>query len=374
MGQRIAQIRSNQCIVYHKGNGGAKHDLTEEQKEGLKKGAAGDYNGEMSGETKRLVKKLLDTWTTQVICLKKAFLEKYKESRINLTFVTLTLPSTQIHTDNELKRECLDRFIKICVKKYYFFEYFWRAEKQKNGNLHFHMITNYYMNHQWIVKTWNKCLEKLGYVSRYSEKMKKLSWEEYYSKHGKKSKKPFEKIKAYYVEQRKTGWKMPNSTDIKKVGKVKNITAYVMKYVTKNTSDDKNYQKLTEEEKKKLKVDGRIWGCSDSIRKLKHYELVLWDKDRSSKEPIWDNRRKYEEIIDEMTVIGHKKYDWFEIMDFEESLTDKIMKNDNSKLKFLQIFHLKEITNRYFPITEKSRKDWQNVTTEFPTHLFQKGR
>jgi hypothetical protein len=374
MGQRIAQVRSNQCIVYHKGNGGAKHDLTDAQKEGLKKGTAGNYNGEMSSETKRMIKKLLDTWTTQVISMKKMFIEKYKESRINLTFVTLTLPSKQIHTDNEIKRECLDKFIQICSKKYYFFEYFWRAEKQKNGNVHFHIITNYYMNHQWIMATWNKCIEKLGYVSAYSLKMKKLSWEKYYAQYGKYSKKPLDKIKSYYAEQRRTGWKQPNSTDIHAIGKIKNITAYVMKYVTKSASDAKGYEKLSEEEKNKLKVDGRIWGCSDSIRKLKHYELVLWDKDRNSKEPIWDNRIKYEEIVDEMTVTSYKKYDWFEIMDFEESLTEKIMKNDCQRIKFVKQHHLREITNRYFPATEQSRKDWQNVTTEFPTHLFQKGR
>jgi hypothetical protein len=65
-----------------------------------------------------------------------------------VTFITLTLPSKQIHTDNEIKSKCLNQFL-IEISRYnYISNYVWRAEYQKNiiGNV----IVSRYFNQKLI--------------------------------------------------------------------------------------------------------------------------------------------------------------------------------------------------------------------------------
>src|SRR5690606_27662078 len=96
-----------------------------------------------------------------------------------LSFVTLTLPSQQKHTDVEIKKICLNNFLNVMRQKFGLKNYIWISEIQENGNLHFHMVFDMYIHHKAIRYYWNRSLELLGYVSEYSNKMKSLSLKEY---------------------------------------------------------------------------------------------------------------------------------------------------------------------------------------------------
>jgi hypothetical protein len=83
------------------------------------------------------------------------------------TFITLTLPSNQIHCDQTVKNVCLNNFLDIMRKTHYLEKYVWKAETQKNGNLHFHIATDEFYHWDVIRNAWQSSLELLGYMSRY---------------------------------------------------------------------------------------------------------------------------------------------------------------------------------------------------------------
>lgn len=199
-----------------------------------------------------------------------------------LSFITLTLPASQIHSDLEIKR-VFNNFLTTLRKRYGLKHYVWKAELQKNDNIHFHLTSTLFINHYVLRKVWNNCINHLGYVSRYSEKFSNMNYKEYseYYKNNcvKYGKEYVEKdCENAYNDGCKNDWRNPNSTDVKTVFRVKNLAAYLAKYLSKQLSSE-NDQSLTEEEKKKqkerLEKFGNIWHCSRSLSKLTSYSDVL---------------------------------------------------------------------------------------------------
>ena len=87
-----------------------------------------------------------------------------------ISFWTLTLPSKQTHTDVDLKA-ILQDFITNCQKTYNLLHtYIWFAEKQKNGNLHFHMIGDGYFAKKSLQALWNTYMDKHGYIAPFKAK------------------------------------------------------------------------------------------------------------------------------------------------------------------------------------------------------------
>jgi hypothetical protein len=184
---------------------------------------------------------------------KNLYLFKYA----SITFVTLTLPVVNSKlNDFELKKR-LNKFLIYLERQIGKFEYVWKAERQKNGNLHFHLLINRKIHWKIIRSIWNSCISEL--VKEYSNKMKKLSLNDYIELRKKEKKFDLKKcIKAYHKAV-KEGWKNPNTTDIHSIYLLKNIIFYVSKYISKNEND----------------IKGRFWGCSDFLRSFEISERVI---------------------------------------------------------------------------------------------------
>jgi len=189
-------------------------------------------NGFLSPTTSRKIKTILTTWMLAVKEFKTNKFSKGDSRERKLTFATLTLSGRQKHTDNEIKRNLLNEFLIVMKRKYNMKYYFWRAEKQKNGNIHFHVIFDTYISNVNLQKVWNNIQEKNGYMDDFFEKF---------------------------------GRKNAPSTDIRKISDLSKSIEYVLKYVSKDAS-------VTFDEK--LKVNGRIWGCSKELKDLKPYSLA----------------------------------------------------------------------------------------------------
>ena len=193
-----------------------------------------EYNGFMSPKTKSSVRKFLEPWITSVEVKKnKLNLGKYFRNS-KLAFVTLTLSANQAHSDNEIKRDMLGRFITECKRKFGMKNYFWRAESQENGNIHFHILVDCYMHWKKVREIWNSIQADKGYIDRFE---------------------------AVYSHRN------PNSIDVHGLENLKNTVAYVVKYCCKTDG----YRP----------VKGRIWGCSDSVKNLKPFECEI-DSDVSN--------------------------------------------------------------------------------------------
>lgn len=179
------------------------------------------FNGYMSKQTKSYITKILDLWYQSCKYWNRYYSKSNQASKKKLTFLTLTLPAVQIHTDNEIKRNILNHFIIACQRTGIFDYYFWRAEKQKNGNIHFHLLVDKFIDMVKLQELWCKCLEPYGYIKAYQD--------------------------VY-------GSKLPPCTHIAEIPENQNIIDYVVKYVGKNECE--------------TKVEGRIWGMSDKLRDL----------------------------------------------------------------------------------------------------------
>lgn len=204
------------------------------------------------------------------------------------TFVTLTLPSEQMHTDKVLNAKALNNFITQIKRSHQVKNYLWRAERQKNGNLHYHIIIDKFISHRLIRNYWNIQMKALGYISIYQSNMISHHSNGFKVRNDLKKKWSIENQKKAYDYGTNTNWKDPNSTDIHSLKNIKNISSYVCKYVTKDEDYDdlqkaikaNNCGKISSSElleaqekfKAKIeskKVNSRLWGCSDEIRNLK---------------------------------------------------------------------------------------------------------
>lgn len=195
--------------------------------------------------------------------LSQCIFEKRTEEKVlkkpysqQLNFITLTLPSKQKHSDKEIYRTCLMPFIQEMVNKKIFTNYIWRAEIQKNGNIHYHLITDGFPTWQIIRECWNRNTEKLGYVTNYSNRMKSLTYDQYFSIRIAEKNMTKEKVYQAFQKGCESGWSSPNSTDFEVVGSSEGLENYLSKYLAKETEEDARV------------LDGRHWGCSDMVRKL----------------------------------------------------------------------------------------------------------
>lgn len=172
-----------------------------------------------------------------------------------ITFLTTTLPAKQMHTDKVIKR-AFTVFLENLVKTYGVKFYLWKAEAQKNGNIHFHVLIDRYVEHTTVRRLWNSQMKSLGYINQYAKNMIEKGF--VYNPHSKKSR---EIQHLDYILNKKEGFKNPNTTDIHSLKGIKNVASYMIKYLTKNEPD-------------KRPIIGRLWGCSRNIKFLKYAEFV----------------------------------------------------------------------------------------------------
>lgn len=228
------------------------------------------HNSKVSKTAQKKISRSLDylIYLSRPKVIPKGYSSAGKSFRIN--FVTLTLCSAQIHSDTEITKHILQPLLNYLRKKYNMINYIWRAEKQKNGNLHFHIITDVFIPHWLLREKWNQYLQNLGYITRYSESQK--LWYKNGFKVRKEYLKTWPATAQYhaYLQGLHGNWNNPNTTDVHSTKRIRNLKKYLCKYLTKN-----NNAPITEKEIDSstvtdlLAISGRLWACSESLSRLK---------------------------------------------------------------------------------------------------------
>lgn len=128
------------------------------------------YQGEVTKKNQKRVRTIINNWC-QVI---KEGNKLNKVPYIKLTLLTCTLSSAQQleagESDKELKAKLLEPFLKHLKYNYNVVNYFWKAESQKNGNIHFHILLDRYVDKVKIQKEWNRLQDKLNLLRDYKRK------------------------------------------------------------------------------------------------------------------------------------------------------------------------------------------------------------
>lgn len=228
-------------------------------------------NGFLSDHAKRKLFRSLDYLiiTSERKKVYSKIQSKYVIFRI--VFVTLTLPAKQRHSDKEITNNCFNQLI-IELKKYHNVKsYVWRAEKQENGNIHYHLLINEFVEWSELRKRWNRIVNKLGYIDEYQANMKKLYKNGFVlSRNPNDKRTPDQQRKAFILAQ-KSDFRSPNSTDIHDTRKIRDVKRYVGKYMAKQPSINLETDLKTQEN---LMVNGRLWSCSQNLSDIKGCQLV----------------------------------------------------------------------------------------------------
>lgn len=205
--------------------------------------------------------------------IKRARKIKGKKS---LKFITLTLASEQQHEDRVIKFELLNQFLTELRTKFSMHHYIWKAEKQKNGNIHFHIIVDVYIKYSQIREIWNRIQNKLGYVDRFKNNIVALGFDHYVARAMENnSSLTLSQCRARWRKGQETNWENPPSTEIRQVEKVRKIGAYFAKYFSKPTSLDPGF--------------GRIWFASRELTQDIQIRKLMCSEDQE----LFSNLVKY---------------------------------------------------------------------------------
>lgn len=271
--EAIAQIRPNQILIYSKSD--KKRTVSDESKANLiqnKKEGERQYSGEINKTAQKKVRKIIENWSYAIENVADKYKKKHNFNR-KLTFITLTLSSSQKHSDKQIKRTLLDSFLVKIQRDYRVKNYIWKAELQKCGSIHFHLIVDAYIHWSVIRKIWNQIQEKFGYISDFKEKY---------------------------------GYEDPNSTDVKSIKTAKVVSIYISKYITKK-----------EKYKDTRLIEGRVWGCSDSLKNLKYYEKLVNTTYYEDFKKYYDTDEEFFYILNEIRKMD-EDYKQIEINEYTE--------------------------------------------------------
>ena len=207
-----------------------------------------------SGISEATRKKIVTAARVLSYCAKKVQVRNSRGQYVahHTQFITLTLPAEQVHTDQEITKIILGTFLDRCRKVGLLSNYVWRAEKQKNGNIHYHILTDTFCSFSMLRNYWYIACRQLGYMQAYKEKFSAMSLYEY-------SNQPFNKgkglseIAAAYGRGVRNQWSQPPACHTEQCTTAAEVSRYISKYVSKGEKENPNI------------VTGRVWACSQSV-------------------------------------------------------------------------------------------------------------
>lgn len=147
-----------------------------------------------------------------------------------ISFITLTTPDTDLSRDAKFcHKMLLEPMLRYFRRKFDMKSYIWKCELQNNGQVHYHVTTDFMAHHEKIREHWNGLLRQNGMLDKFKEKY---------------------------------GHDNPNSTDIHSVHKVNNLESYLVKYICKEYQNE-------------VALSGKVWDCSKNLKKADYFKLHL---------------------------------------------------------------------------------------------------
>lgn len=147
-----------------------------------------------------------------------------------LSFITLTTPDVDQAKDAKFcHKYLLEPMLRVLRRKYGMKSYIWKCELQKNESIHYHLTSDCFVPHTELREQWNHILRRHNLLSEFRAKY---------------------------------GHDNPNSTDVHSTRDVKNMEAYLAKYIAKEYQNEKRLQ-------------GKVWDASSNIKAGKYYQFEL---------------------------------------------------------------------------------------------------
>jgi Fe-S cluster biosynthesis and repair protein YggX len=224
----VAQLRNKSLLVYPQYNGEGSRHLKLFRSQNLREQRKSRYSGRITtGARKRLEKAI--TLLTQTIETKRIYnpiTKKHFNHR--LSFVTLTITENNRNlTAREAYSKLFQHFLQWLRRTEKVTTYIWKAELQERGQIHYHILTPAFIEWQKIRDKWNNLQRQAGLLDSFKEK--------------------------YQHDN-------PNSTDIHETRHIKDLAAYMIKYISKTYQNEEA-------------LDGKVWDCSTNLKKNKYFSV-----------------------------------------------------------------------------------------------------
>lgn len=147
-----------------------------------------------------------------------------------ISFITLTTPTHENSYNGKwCHKNLLQPMLRILRTRYGMKSYIWKVELQDNKQIHYHITCDVALNHTRLRTEWNNLLIRHDML---------------------------EDFKIRY------GHSNPNSTDIHSVHNVKNLEAYLVKYITKEYQNEDA-------------LNCKIWDCSKNLKVNDYFKIEL---------------------------------------------------------------------------------------------------
>lgn len=188
------------------------------------------YKGYVTASAKKRMKKAITLLLQSTPYEWKLHPVTGKQFQHKISFITLTTPT---HENSYNGKWChtnlLQPMLRILRTRYGMKSYIWKIELQENKQVHYHLTCDVALNHTRLRTEWNNLLIKHDML---------------------------EDFKIRY------GHTNPNSTDIHSVNKVRNLEAYLVKYITKEYQNESA-------------LNCKIWDCSKNLKANDYFKVEL---------------------------------------------------------------------------------------------------
>lgn len=233
-------FRSSSIVYYDKIEGfGRSYQMSDLQKQNVQRlKELAKYSGVVTANSKKRMRKAITLLlqSTEFKKVKNKITNRYVNHR--LSFMTLTFPKHSFSDDaKECHKRLLEPMLRVLRRRYQMKSYIWKSELQKNGSVHYHITSDVYIPYRLLLEEWNNILSRNGCLDDF---------------------------------RRRYGHINANSVDIKSVNKVRNLEAYLVKYITKECEQQ-------------VSLKAKVWDCSRNLKASKFFETEV---DKSAQEVI----------------------------------------------------------------------------------------
>lgn len=182
--------------------------------------------------------------------------------KYNLTFFTVTISGECIGGIKESNKKLLNTLLMDLRRNCNMLNYIWRLELQKNGKIHYHIITDASVNYKYLRHVWNRIQIENGTMQAFTEKFNKMSYTQYadYMVKTYPNLKNVNKLPEWYAKGKRDNWENPNSIDVKYINDFRQINYYISKYISKSENEENEMEEIKPE-----LLSGRIWGSSQEL-------------------------------------------------------------------------------------------------------------
>lgn len=223
----MVQIRNQSLVVYNQFVGSKKKSILQKTGTALKN--VKKYTGNVTPGARKRIAKAINLLIASSTIQRIYNPVTNKNFNFRLSFITLTIPDNTKLTPKETHKILLEPFIKWMRQNHGLRNYVWKLEVQKRGQIHYHITSDCFIHYQELRNKWNSLLNRASLMEDYKLRFGKID---------------------------------PNSTDIHSVKNINDLSAYLIKYFTKQEQNSKD-------------LPGKIWDCSLALKKANYYSTDL---------------------------------------------------------------------------------------------------